>query len=725
MIDDLIERMTLEEKVGQLSLYPTGFEILDPNPTNPVFRMKPPEARFEDIRAGLVTGIFNGFGADYMMTIQKMAVEESRLGIPLIIGADVIHGFRTIFPVPLAETASWNPDLAYRTSRVAAEEATAAGINWNFAPMVDLGRDARWGRIVETAGEDVYLSTRFSVARTKGFQGDNLLSADTMIATPKHFAGYGAGEGGLDYNSAELSERTMREQHLPQFKAAFEAGALSTMSAFQDNSGVPATADGFLLTDILRGEWGFEGFVVSDFNSDIELIAHGFAADERDAARLAFMAGTDMSMNSGIYMEHLPDLVRSGEVPIARIDQSVRRILNAKSKLGLFEDPYRYIDANREQTEMRAPDHLALAREAARESIVMLKNDGSLLPLSKDVGTIALIGPFAGEPGNLNGAWSIFGKNDESVSVHTGITAALENRSRLLIARGSDYDAPIGNGLANAMETAAQADVVILMLGEIEGGSGEAKSKASIALAPAQIALAQAIAETGKPTIIMLKTGRPLELPQAVLDADALLVTWFLGSEEGNAVADVIFGDFSPSGRLPVSFPVLGGQEPYYYNHKPTGRADTPDRQDRFSAKYLDTAHEAQFPFGHGLTYGQADYGTVRIRNSEMAWDGSISIEAQVTNSGKREADEVVQLYVRDRVASVTRPVRELKRFEKITIAPGETRAVSFTLTRDDLLFVGRDNSWQVEPGDFDVWIAPSAIAGEKARFTLLPPEGK
>lgn len=722
-IEDLLAQMTLEEKVGQLSLYPTGFEILDPNPINPVFRMTPPEQRFDDIRAGRVTGIFNGFGTDYMMQVQKMAVEESRLGIPLIIGADVIHGFRTVFPVPLAETASWEPELAERTARVAAEEATASGINWNFAPMVDLSRDARWGRIVEGAGEDVHLNKVFAAARTRGYQGEDLSAHDTMIATPKHFAGYGAAEGGLDYNSAEISERTLREHHLPPFKAAFDAGAFATMSAFHDNAGVPATADAYLLTDVLRGEWGFDGFVVSDFNSDFELIAHGVAADERDATRLAFLAGTDMSMNSGIYMEHLPDLVRSGEVPMARLDDAVRRVLTAKKKLGLFEDPYRYIDAEREAAEVRAPDHLELAREAARKSIVMLQNENAVLPLSKTGLDIALIGPFVDMPGNLNGPWTIFGKNDESVPVQDGLLATLGGGSSLTKLRGADFAAPLENGLVEAQAAAAEADVVVLMLGETEAESGEAKSKTEITLPEAQIELARAVAESGKPTIVLLVTGRPLELPDAVLAADAILVTWFLGSEGGHAVADILFGDESPSGRLPVSFPIRSGQEPYFYNHKNTGRADEPSRADRFKTKYLDADHRPRFAFGHGLTYGDIVYDRIALSSETLAWDGSITVTGRVTNRGARQAAEVVQLYVRDRVASITRPVRELKGFQKIELSPGETVDVSFELSRDDLLFVGRDHGWTVEPGEFDVWVAPAAVSGLMSTFRLEPPE--
>ena len=461
------------------------------------------------------------------------------------------------------------------------------------------------------------------------------------------------------------------------------------MSAFHDNAGVPATADRAMLWDTLRGEWGFDGFVVSDFNSDIELVAHGYAEDARDAARLAFLAGTDMSMNSGIYMEHLPSLVADGEVPMARIDDAVRRVLTVKKRLGLFDDPYRYIDAEREAAEVRAPDHLAAARTMAQQAVVMLKNDGAL-PLGKAAPDIALIGPFAGMPGNLNGAWAIFGRNDESVSVEAGLRARLGAEARLSVTRGSDHGAAIDGGLDAARRAARAAGVVILMLGETEGQSGEAKSRADTTLPPAQVALAEAVLAEGTPTIILLTTGRPLALDPAVLEADAVLVTWFLGSEGGgHAVADLLFGDVGPSGRLPVTFPRATGQEPLYYDRRPTGRGDTPARQDRFKTVYIDQPREPLFAFGHGLTHGEVRYGATELSADTMAAGDSMNVSAEVTNAGERAATEVVQLYVRDRAASVAQPIRSLKAFRRVTLAPGQTERVRFALTADDLAFLG------------------------------------
>lgn len=718
-IEALIQSMTLEEKAGQLTLYDDEIRPRRPAISPETGRRKADDL-LNEIRAGRVGALMNGVGVEGGRLAQRAAVEESRLKIPLLFGADVIHGYRTVFPIPLGEAASFEPVLAERTARAAAVEATAAGLHWTFAPMVDIARDQRWGRVAEGAGEDVYLGKLFAAARVRGFQGQNLAAEDAMLATPKHFAAYGAVAGGMEYNTVDISEQTLREVHLPPFQAAFDAGALSTMSAFNDVNGVPASANQRLLTDILKGHWGFKGFVVSDYKSDQELILHGYAADDREAAKLAFLAGVDMSMQSGLYIHQLPKLVASGEAPIAKVDESVRRVLAVKKKLGLFSNPYRSLDPARETRDLGAPAHRALAREAAKRSIVMLRNEGDLLPLKKSAMKIALIGPFADEQDDLNGPWALFAKDAESISLRAGLQRALRDGSLLSVVKGSNVETPIDGGLAAAVAAAMGADVVLLAIGEAQDMSGEAESRTAIVVPAAQQALAEAVAATGKPIVVLLRTGRALALTGAVRNAQAILVTWFLGSETGNAVADVVFGDYNPSGRLPVSLPHESGQQPYYYNHKSTGRPAVPGGPPvHDTARYREVPNEALYPFGHGLGYSKFTYDSVELSRDSMAWDGTLTARARITNSGKREGEEVVQLYVRDRVASTTRPVRELKGFRKITLAPGAGADVTFRLSRRDLEFVGRDLGWIVEPGTFDLWIGPAATQGISKTFRL------
>lgn len=718
-IDSLLAQMSLEEKAGQLTLMASAWgggvaTALNPPSGNTNFAKQ-----VEDAVAGRLTGVFNGNGAPMALQMQRAVIDRSRLKIPLIFAADVIHGHRTIFPVGVGEAASFEPSLAERTARVAAFEATGSGIDWTFAPMVDIARDQRWGRTMEGAGEDVLLGMLFAVARVKGFQGRNLADDDCLLSCIKHFAAYGAAEAGLDYNTVDLSERTLREVYLRPYKAGIDAGAATVMSSFNEISGVPASGSHWLQTEVLRGEWGFNGFVVSDYTSDEEMIMHGYAADRRDSARIAFLAGVDMSMQSNVYMEYLPDLVRKGEVPEALVDQSVRRVLAAKAMVGLFDDPFRRIDLNREKTRSRLPASIALAREAAQKSIVMLKNEGDLLPLSPS-SRIALIGPFSREGQDLNGPWVVYGDNAQAVDTAKGLRAAMNGRGRLTVTQGSGVDQPLKGGIAAAVAAARAADVVILAVGESERMSGEAQSRTDIVIPKAQMDLAEAVAATGKPIVVMLRNGRALALHGAVKDARAILVTWFLGSESGNAEADIIFGKVSPSGRLPCSFPHESGQQPYYYARKPTGRPQPDGARQEYKAQFRETAHEALYPFGHGLTYGDIVYGGLQLSNPAMPWNGTIEVAATVTNRGKRAAVEVAQLYIRDRVATITRPVREMKGFQKIALAPGESKRVAFTLTRRELEFVGPDNRWVAESGAFDVWIAPSAQAtGAKGNFTL------
>ncbi len=720
-IDRLIALMTIEEKAGQLTLLADPFRWR-PTGVNPgdADDLNTDQARIARmIRAGGLGALFNGVGAAAGRSLQRLAVEESRLGIPLLFAADIIHGLHTIFPVPLAEAASWDPELARQTARAAAREAAASGIHQTFAPMVDIGRDQRWGRVVEGAGEDVLLGRLFADARVRGFQGDDLTRPDALLATPKHFAAYGAAEAGLDYAGVEISLPTLHEVYLPPFETAFAAGAGAVMSAFHELNGVPATGNGWLLTDLLRRRLGFAGFVVADYTADAELVAHGVAEDERDAARIAFLAGVEMSMQSGLYLRHLPDLVAAGEVPLALVDAAVRRVLAAKAALGLFADPYRGTDPERERLVLADPATLALARQAARRSAVLLKNEGNLLPLPRAGQRIALIGPFGDDPANLFGPWSIFADPERAVTVAQGLRAAMADPALLLVEPGSDVEAPIQAGIDRAVAAADAADLVILAIGESAAMSAEAQSRVEIVVPPAQQDLAEAVAATGRPVVVLLKTGRALALSGAVLDARAILVTWFLGSEEGHAVADLLFGDHAPSGRLPVSFPRFSGQQPFYYSRKPTGRPERPG-DSAFKARFRETPNRARFPFGHGLTYGRVRYEDLRVEPAHLPWDGTLTVTATLRNLGNRPAEEVAQLYVRDRVAKLTRPVRLLKAFSRATVPASGTAEIRFTLRRQDLEYVGPDLLPTVEPGLFDLWVAPDAESGLQARFELL-----
>ncbi len=716
-VDALLAEMTLEEKIGQLGIFADMLRPFAPG-INPEMNARNASELTEQIRAGRVGSLFNGIGVEQGREAQRVAVEETRLGIPLLFGADVIHGMRTVFPIPLGEAASFEPALAERTARVAAIEATAAGLHWTFAPAVDIARDQRWGRGAEGAGEDPFLGCAFAAARVRGFQGDDLTADDALLATPKHFVGYGAVMGGLDYNSVEIAEGTLRDVHLPPFKAAIDAGALTVMSAFNDINGVPASAHHGLLTGVLRDEWGFRGFVVSDYTADFELIAHGYAEDERDATRVAFNAGLDMSMQSGLYGAHLADLVRSGEVSIETIDASVRRVLEIKRTIGLFDNPYRSLDAGADAA-LDLGAHAALARDAARRSIVLARNEDDLLPLPKAGTRIALIGPFAQDRDNLEGCWTLFGDKHLHVNLEDGLRAALEDPSALDVVPGCAFEAAIDGGLDAAVAAARAADVVLLAVGEPQGFSGEAQSRVAITLPPAQQALAEAVAATGTPIVVLLRNGRALALEGAVRDAQAILVTWFLGSQTGPAVADIVFGDANPSARLPISFPVHSGQQPLFYNRMRTGRPELPDMTE-FKARWREGPHAPLYAFGHGLSYTRFEYAATTVDAARLAWDGALTVSARITNAGTRDGEEVVQLYVHDRVGSRVRPIRELKGFRKITLAAGASETVSFTLDRDALAFTRADGTFGAEPGRFDVWIAPASDRGEAATFELL-----
>ncbi|MGH7547880.1 MAG: glycoside hydrolase family 3 N-terminal domain-containing protein [Gemmatimonadales bacterium] len=701
-IDSLLARMTLEEKLGQLNL----LSVTDNRVS---------DEQLDLVRQGRVGGFFNLTGAAVTREIQRMAVTESRLQIPLIFGHDVIHGYRTIFPIPLAEAASWDPEAVEAAARVAAREAAAAGLHWTFAPMVDIARDPRWGRIAEGAGEDPYLGSVMAAARVRGFQGADLRAPDAVMATVKHFAAYGGAEGGRDYNTVDVSERTLREVYLPPFRAAVEAGAGSVMTSFNEIAGIPSTANRWLLATVLRREWGFRGFVVSDWTSVEELELHGVATSRADAGKLALEAGTDMDMQSRIYLEELPTLVRARRIPSAVVNTAVRRVLRAKASLGLFEDPYRGASVEREQAVQLTPEHRELARRLGREAIVLLKNDGSLLPLGPRVRTLAVIGPLADDQAATLGSWPGRGEATDAVTPLAGIKGRAGNL-RVLYARGSGITDTSTAGFAEAVTVARQADLALLVLGEAGDMSGEAASRASLALPGAQQRLLEAVHEIGTPVVLVLMSGRPLAVQWAADHVPAIVQAWFLGIETGPALADVLFGDVSPSGKLPVTIPRTVGQVPLYYNHKNTGR---PPSVDRYTSKYLDAPVTPLFAFGHGLSYTTFTYRDLRLGAPSIAPGGTLALSVTVTNAGAREGAEVVQLYVHDEVASVTRPVRSLAGFQRVSLQPGEARTVEFTLTPQELGFYGQDMKFVVEPGRFRVFVGGSSVDGVDAGFEV------
>ncbi|PZU18171.1 MAG: beta-glucosidase [Shinella sp.] len=719
-IESLISRMTVDEKVGQLSVFADMVRPFAPD-VNPEANVRNAEQVLEQVRAGRVGSLFNGVGAELGRRIQQVALEESRLGIPVILASDVIHGMRTVFPIPLGEAASFEPDLARRTARATAIEATAAGIHWTYAPAVDIARDQRWGRGAEGAGEDVVLGCEFAAARVRGFQGDDLTAEDSLLATPKHFAAYGAVAAGMEYAQVDISRQTLRDVHLPPFKAALDAGALSLMSAFNDINGVPASANRALLTDLLRKQWKFEGVVVSDYTADMELIAHGYAADEVDATRKAFLAGLDLSMQSGFYDQHLAGLVHAGDVPMAVLDESVRRILRLKDAIGLFDNPYRSLDPAREADQSHIAEHDALARDTARRSVVLLKNEAELLPLKKQGQKIALIGPFVQDRDNIEGCWTLFGDKSRYVTLESGVRAALGDAAVLEVVVGCGLEEPLEGGIEAAVAAAQCADVVVLAVGEPQRYSGEAQSRVEITLPPAQQALAEAVAATGTPLVVLLRNGRALALQGAVRDAQAIAVTWYLGTQNGHALADILFGDYSPSARLPVSFPHASGQQPYFYSHPRTGRPELPTMSE-FKARWREFPNTALYAFGHGLGYARFEYEAPRLSTPQLAWDGELVIRTTLRNISAVAGEEVVQLYVHDRVASRVRPVRELKAFRKVVVAAGDSVDVEFRLDRQQLAFTGVDGDYTAEPGLFDVWVCASSVSGDAVSFELLGP---
>jgi beta-glucosidase len=714
-IDELLTRMTLEEQIGQLGLFTSDWTV-----TGPTVR----EGYRDDIRAGRVGAIFNAYTADFTRQLQHLSVDDTRLGIPLLFGYDVIHGFRTIFPIPLGEAASWDLVAIERSARIAATEAAAEGINWTFAPMVDIARDPRWGRISEGAGEDVYLGSLIAAARVRGFQGDDLGAVDTVLATAKHYAAYGAAQAGRDYNTTDMSDRVLRTTYLPPFKAAVDAGVASVMTSFNELNGIPATGNHYLITDILRGEWGFKGFVVTDYTSINEMVQHGFARDLPHAAELAIDAGVDMDLQGGVFTEYLGQLVKEGRVSQAQIERAARRILEMKYRLGLFEDPYRYSDPARQAAEIYKPEYLEATRDMARRSMVLLKNADATLPLSDKPGTIALIGPLADSKSDLIGSWSAAGDHDKKpVTVREALAARLGDSARVLYARGAGYafgDAGDHSGFEKALEAARSADVVIAVMGERADMSGEAASRTRLDLPGAQSALLKQLVATGKPVVLVLMNGRPLALEWADANVDAILEAWFPGTMGGPAVVDVLFGDYNPSGKLPVTFPRTVGQVPLYYDAKNTGRPYTPDKADeKYLSRYLDTPNTPLYAFGYGLSYTRFEYSDVSLDATEIGPGDTLTASVTVTNAGDYDGEEVVQLYIHDLVGSVTRPVKQLKGFKKIRLAAGESRTVRFSLNAQDLAFYRADMSYGTEPGAFDLFIGGASDDVHAAHFRL------
>lgn len=709
-VDSVLTLMTLDEKVGQLNQYSGGWETGAPTE-------KDAESREELVKNGKVGSFLNVIGAGTTRRIQKIAVEESRLKIPIIFGLDVIHGYRSTFPVPIAEASSWNPKLVELSTRYQAIEASAGGVHWTFAPMVDIARDPRWGRIVEGSGEDPYLGSVMAAAAVKGFQGNNLSANNTIAACAKHFAGYGAAEGGRDYNTADFSERTFHEIYLRPFKAAVDAGAATLMCSFNEIGGVPSSANYELLTKILRDDWKFKGFVVSDWNSIGELIPHGVAKDLRQAAELGIKAGVDMDMESHAYIRNLKKLVEEKIVPVQVVDESVRRILRVKFELGLFDNPYKYCDEKREKETEFSNEIVDATRKVARESIVLLKNEKNILPLSKDLKTVAVIGPLADSQEDPVGPWSGISDPHHVVTVLQGIKNKLGNNANILYERGCTIMGGDKSEFKKAIDAAQKSDVVILCLGESANMSGEASSRASLDLPGVQEQLAEEIYKTGKPIIVVLTNGRPLTVTWISENIPALVESWFLGIQSGNAIADVLFGNYNPSGKLPVTFPRSVGQVPIYYNHKNTGRPYNPN--DHYTSYYQDLTNTPLYPFGYGLSYSKFEYSNLTLSSNKIKNGELLKVNVDVKNSSDREGEEVVQLYVQDLVGSVTRPIKELKDFSKIDLKPGETKTVEFTITQEKLKFYDINMNYIVEPGDFKVFVGTNSVDVLEAPFSI------
>lgn len=725
-VSDLMKKMTLEEKIGQLNLPSIGFDV-----TGPIVN----QGVEEKISKGLVGGVFNTFTPVAVKKLQEMAVTKTRLKIPLLFGYDVIHGHRTIFPIPLGLSASWDTALIRKTARAAAEEASADGLNWTFSPMVDIARDPRWGRVSEGAGEDPFLGSQIAKAMVLGYQGNDLGRNNTVMACVKHFALYGAAEAGRDYNTVDMSRIRMYNEYLPPYKAAVDAGVATVMSSFNEIDGIPASANHWLMTDLLRKQWGFKGFVVTDYTAINEMISHG-VGDAKEVARLAIKAPVEMDMVGELFIKHLPELVKEGKVSVADIDHACRLVLEAKYKLGLFEDPYRYVSEERNKAEMMNEEKMALSKEAAIKSMVLLKNANNVLPV-KPERKIAFIGPLVKNQRDLIGNWSGAGDWKKAVSLWQALEQQYDTKNysyalgcnliddKALQDKLNPHGAMIVPDakspeqlIGEAVKVAEQAEVVVAVLGEAFGMSGEAASRSMIGLPENQLALLKALKQTNKPIILVLMNGRPLTLSWEDENLDGILETWFAGTNAGPAIADVLFGRANPSGKLTMSFPRNVGQVPIYYNHKNTGRPL--DEKQKYTSKYLDVPNTPLYPFGYGLSYTSFSYGEIKLSSNTLNAGGSITATVTVKNSGYREGEEVVQLYIQDMVGSVTRPVKELKGFKKVSIHGGGDQVdVTFTITENDLKFYNSDLKYVAEPGEFKVFIGSNSRDVKEASFTL------
>ncbi|GIZ14401.1 beta-glucosidase BglX [Capnocytophaga catalasegens] len=695
-IEDLLSKMTLAEKIGQLSQY-VGRELL----TGPESQTLTDSL----IESGLIGSILNIAGTKQLREIQRKNIEKSRLKIPILFGFDVIHGYKTITPVPLAESCSWDLELIEKSAKMASIEASAAGIHWSFAPMVDVARDPRWGRVVEGAGEDTYLGSKIAEARVKGFQW-NLWQPNSVLACAKHFAAYGAPQAGRDYAPVDISMSTLAEVYLPPFKACVDANVQTFMTAFNSLNGVPATASSFLFREILQDKWKFGGFTVSDWNAVKELIAHGVAEDDKSAAIIAFNAGVDMNMTDGLYNKYLEQAVKEKQIDTKMIDESVKRILQIKYRLGLFENPFRFFDEKREKKEIKKPEFIETARDIAKKSIVLLKNENKTLPISKKVKKIALIGPLANNKSELLGSWKARGEEEDVVSLYEGIKNKLGNKAEINYAQGCDFLSTNEDGFAQAIKLASENDIVIVAVGEKALMSGESRSRASLSLPGVQEKLVQELIATGKPVVVVLMNGRPLAIPKIDEKASVILETWFLGIQSGNAIADVLFGDYNPSAKLTMSFPRSEGQIPNYYNYKRSGRPG--DMEKTSTTRHIDLPNANLYPFGYGLSYTEFAYSPM-ICPDYFDANGKLKVEVSVTNTGTYDGEEIVQLYVSDNVASMVRPVKELKGFKKVFIPKGETVKITFDVDSKELGFWDNQMNYIVEKGSFTIMIGKNS----------------
>jgi len=727
-IDALLARMTLTEKIGQLQIVnPSIFgtfeetieELIEKLTEGKIsvaeFQNMPRNYHEQEIRDGQLGAMGGVTSAEKSNELQRIAIEESRLGIPLLFGLDVIHGFRTGFPIPLAEACSWEPEKLELSAQIAAREASAAGITWTYAPMVDISRDPRWGRVAEGAGEDTYLGSVMAAARVRGFQGTDLKDTERILACPKHLAAYGAAVGGRDYNTVNLSAQYLHEFYLPPFRAAAEAGAGTFMAAFNDINGIPCSASSQLMEAFLRQSCGFEGFMVSDANAVAECVTHGFAQDKTDASVKTVVAGLDMDMSDGTYWNALPQAIAEGRLQENDIDKAVRHILRVKFRMGLFDQPYRTTPGREEQT-LLADAHLAAARDMARRSIVLLKNDNQTLPLKKNQGRLAIVGPLADNQAGMLGTWAIGAREDEVTTILQGIREAVAGQSEILYARGCDIMGTEKDGFAQAIAAAEAADLVIAVVGESSDMSGEAASRIDLTLPGVQEELLRALAATGKPLVVLLANGRPLALPWVAAHASAILETWQLGTLAGHAAADVLFGDFNPSGKLVMTVPYSVGQVPVYYNHPQTGRPAGPIK---FTSKYIDGPAEPLYPFGFGLSYTSFAYKDLKLPEGKISFGQKINITATIQNTGKVTGEEIVQLYVADPVASRVRPVRELKGFCKVMLEPGQSQEVTFQLDTRDLGFYDEQLQYLLEPGLFKFWISPDSTGSLEGQVMI------